>query len=157
MRLIDDYLIIERARFEERLNIEIHVPEELSGISVPSFILQPLVENAIKHAVSENISGGTITIKAHREDDGNILITITDSGPGKKAAISYEREGIGIKNVRERIASYYNGRADLRIEQKDNGTECTINIPRGESSPHSSAIRAAVQLNYEQDQSDHRR
>ncbi len=160
MRLIDDYLIIERARFEERLNVDIDLPEDLKNLSVPSLILQPLVENAIKHAVSENVAGGTIKIKVRREEfDGeeSVKITIADSGPGKKHAITYQPEGIGIRNVRERIASYYHGRGDFRVRHKDHGTECTIEIPLGESSPHTSAIRAAVQLNYEQDQIDHRR
>jgi len=160
MSLIDDYLIIERARFEERLNVEIDVPDDLKSLSVPSLILQPLVENAIKHAISENVAGGTITIMVRREEfagEESVKITVADTGRGKKDPISYEPEGIGIKNVRERIASYYHARGDFRVEHKGRGTECTIEIPLGESSPHSSAIRAAVQLNYEQDQIDHRR
>src|SRR5690606_36244972 len=160
MRLIENYLVIERARFEERLAVDIDIPEDIMGLSVPSLILQPLVENAIKHAVSENVAGGQIRIAAsriHDEAGDAIELTIKDSGPRDISSVTYEPEGIGLKNVRERIASCYPDEGRFTIERADNGTLCTIRIPQSEEFVHASAVRAAVQLSYEQDHIDHRR
>lgn len=160
MRLIENYLVIERARFEERLGVEIDIPEDIMGLSVPSLILQPLVENAIKHAVSENVAGGTIRIAARKvlvEGRGVVELTVEDSGPRDASSLSYKPEGIGLKNVRERIESCYPDGGHFTIEPKNGGTLCSIEIPQSEEFVHASAVRAAVQFSYEQDQIDHRR
>src|SRR5690606_6689922 len=160
IRLLENYLVIERARFEERLSVDIDIPDEIMDLSVPSLILQPLVENAVKHAVSENVGGGTIRIAAERftvHGSRYVELTVADSGPRDLSSLSYEPEGIGLKNVRERIDSCYPDGGSFTIEQKNGGTLCSIVIPQSEEFVHASAVRAAVRLSYEQDQIDHRR
>ena len=85
LKLIDSYLEIEHARFEERLEININVPKELEEIRVPSLILQPLVENAIKHGISKTKQGGKVEIFAKlqpQKDNVLLVLTVTDSGAG---------------------------------------------------------------------------
>lgn len=129
IRLIESYLDIERARFEEKLRVEIDVAEELENTKVPSLILQPLVENAIKHAISENRNGGEIRISADLSDD-DLRLSVWDSGAGKGGRREPNSAGVGLRNIRERLASYYEGSADLSIvSQNGGGTEAVVRLP----------------------------
>ncbi len=130
LRLIENYLDIEKARFEERLTVSVEVPDDLAQVRIPSLILQPIVENSIKHAVSVNRAGGTISIRA-AESGGTVMIMIADSGSGKPSA-GYSREGgVGLENIRERLKSYYGKRAGLEIRPVPGiGTEVSITIPK---------------------------
>jgi hypothetical protein len=119
IKLIESYLDIERARFEERLKVEIEVPKDLDRLHIPSLIIQPLVENAIKHAVSENRAGGTVRITAalRSERGGQVLsITVTDTGSGKRQADEQEGDGTGLANIRGRLRSHYGDDAGLTID-----------------------------------------
>jgi signal transduction histidine kinase len=133
MRLIESYLEIERARFEERLTVEIDVPDELRRIEVPALILQPLVENAVKHGISENKNGGTIRITACRgEIDGrpSLKLTVCDTGAGSGAGKRGESSGLGLRNIRERLAVYYGDRASLTFTSDPaNGTAVEVEFP----------------------------
>lgn len=133
LKLIESYLDIERARFEERLSVKIDVPEGLKNITVPSLILQPIVENAIKHGVSENKKGGEVRISAVKTNgsaDPMLRLTVWDSGPGKNAAIANETDGVGLHNIRERLATYYGGSAKLTLAiTESEGTEAAIDLP----------------------------
>lgn len=117
--LIENYLEIERARFEEKLRVEIDVPDELRACRVPALILQPLVENAIKHGISENKNGGELRISAEMkrpEDGGEILVlSVFDSGSGSRAGRSTRPAGVGLTNVKQRLRNYYGPRAALEI------------------------------------------
>ena len=129
--LIESYLDIERARFEERLEVEIDVPAELEGIKIPSLVIQPLVENAIKHAISENKSGGKVTIGARLADASVpdlLVLTVTDTGAGKLEAQT-DSTGTGLNNIRERLSVYYGDKAMLMIETSAGGTVATVTIP----------------------------
>lgn len=136
IRLIENYLDIERARFEEKLKVTIEVPKDLEDQQVPSLILQPIVENAIKHGVSENKRGGELRITALREDDEghqHLRLSVWDSGSG---AGSLAREnggtGLGLDNVRRRLAAYYGERAGLSLtRQSDKSTLAEITIALG--------------------------
>lgn len=133
LKLIESYLDIERARFEERLSVKIDVPDALRNITVPSLILQPIVENAIKHGVSENKKGGEVRISAvmtNGSADPMLRLTVWDSGPGKNAAIANETDGVGLHNIRERLATYYGGAAKLTLAiTESEGTEAAIDLP----------------------------
>ncbi|MGQ0543690.1 MAG: histidine kinase [Blastocatellia bacterium] len=133
LKLIESYLDIERARFEERLKVTIDVPEELESIHIPSLILQPLVENAIKHGISENRNGGQLTISAviaHEKPDEQLELTVFDSGSGKKQRERADSPGLGLANIRQRLATYYGGRAALTIETTEGvGTRSGIRLP----------------------------
>lgn len=134
LSLIENYLVIEKARFEERLLVEIDVPEELRRRYVPPLILQPLVENAIKHAVSQNRAGGRIGITARLDEDGSRMrLAVTDSGSGK--AGDFADEGVGLRNIRERLAAYYDNGAELFVSSDAEGTRAELTIPPARIDP----------------------
>ncbi len=132
IRLIESYLDIERARFEEKLAVTINVPEELHSVRVPSFILQPVVENAIKHGISENRNGGEIRItasQANSNGDSTLHLVVWDSGAGKKTNGSLAAGGVGLKNIRERLESHYGSNASVTLRSvDDNATETAIEL-----------------------------
>lgn len=133
LRLIENYLDIERARFEERLTVHIDVPEDLERLRVPSLILQPLVENAIKHGISENKAGGEVSISARlKNEKGGIFIELivcdTGSGRNKRSANSV---GVGLKNVKERLRSHYGTSASVTLESGSNkGMRAIVRFPQ---------------------------
>jgi len=133
IRLIESYLDIERARFEEKLSVTIDIPSELENFRVPALILQPLVENAIKHGISENRRGGEVRISAaNSKQNGSsvVKLSVTDSGAGGSGVRSIGM-GVGIRNVEERLASYYGGRAKFSLKiGGPNGTEAAIELPK---------------------------
>jgi sensor histidine kinase YesM len=131
--LIKNYLDIERARFEERLSVVIDVPTEYENLKIPSLILQPLVENAIKHGISERRSGGELKIAAVRRADetGDFLnLSVSDSGSGRPSIEKIGLGGVGIQNVRNRLSSYYGSRAKFELTiDSINGSRSDISLP----------------------------
>lgn len=118
MPLVDEialqrhYLDIEAVRFPERLKCEFDVPDDLQSACVPGMILQPLVENSIKYAVSTTIRPVTVRISA-REAGGFLILTVADDGPGEGFAGA--GTGIGLGNVRSRLAARF-GKAEAKVE-----------------------------------------
>jgi len=113
------YLEIESARFGDRLRVECDVPKALSDCLVPSLLLQPIVENCIKHAIGPSARGGLIRIQAI-ETDGRLKLLVEDDGPGLRAPP--ERTGsIGLRNTRERLATIYGDAAEVTFEPRDEG------------------------------------
>ncbi|GIU82277.1 MAG: hypothetical protein D6687_09015 [Acidobacteria bacterium] len=135
LKLIESYLEIEKARFEERLQVSIQVPKKLEKIRIPSLILQPLVENAIKHGISKLKNGGKVEISAKiiKTDKGNFLqLTVFDEGGNfDKADLEKAmKKGIGLNNIRQRLKNYYGSLAQLEIfSEKGKGTEAKILLP----------------------------
>ncbi len=132
IELVESYLDIERARFEEKLSVGIDVPEAIRNVKVPSLILQPLVENAIKHGISENKNGGEIRISAsvsQNNGDSLLHLSVWDSGAGKNGKQSGSSGGVGLRNIKERLASYYGKDASLTLESGNgSGTEAAIDL-----------------------------
>ena len=136
--LIEAYLDIERARFEDRLRVLIDVPWELRRIRIPALVIQPLVENAIKHGISESLAGGEVRISARPQQTGSsegvqsLLISISDTGPGATNAVLERRKarGLGLSNVEERLQRYGSGPAPVTIKSTPGiGTTVEIRIP----------------------------
>jgi len=110
---VEAYLGLERARLGERLQVEVDVPEELEGASVPPLCLQVLVENALKHAISPRKEGGRVLIRAERAGKG-VLLSVTDPGDGH----SNERgAGRALEILRQRLSKS----SDLRMEALPGG------------------------------------
>ncbi len=132
LEFIDDYLDIEVVRFgREKLQIHKEIEPETLDAMVPSMILQPLLENALRHGIGPKIEGGTITLRVMRAQ-GKLLIQVIDDGVG----ISAERRpgilesGIGISNVHERLKALYGQDFSMKIEsQAGKGTSIGIEIP----------------------------
>jgi two-component system, LytTR family, sensor kinase len=112
------YLDIEQVRFPERLSVAIDVPQELEGAYVPSLILQPLVENVIKHCVARSIDPIVVTIRA-RAEGGSLHLTVEDDAKG--AIDPSFREGVGLSNVRGRLAAAFDGLASCSYGPRDGG------------------------------------
>jgi signal transduction histidine kinase len=135
--LIESYLEIERARFEERLMVETEIAPELLTLRVPSLILQPLVENAVKHGISPKKSGGTIRLTAAKHAD-NLVLEVSDTGTGVSDAELAQKRGqrIGLNNVEERLRLYFNDAASLTVNSRPGkGTTVTIEIELDRLSP----------------------
>ncbi len=132
IKLIENYLEIEKTRFEERLRIKIKVPRNLEKVRVPSLILQPLVENAVKHGISKTKAGGEITISANLETvKEQIFLKLKVCDTGKGLAVEDAPRGIGLENIRQRLQNHYGKTASLRIESggAEKGTRAEIVIP----------------------------
>lgn len=126
--LIENYLDIERARFEERLEVEIDVPNELRQIRIPALIIQPLVENAIKHGISNNKAGGTVAISARAEGD-SLKLLVSDSGSNRHLR-PVGKTGVGLNNIRERLSSYYGDAASFSLDFIEGGkTTAVVKLP----------------------------
>jgi len=119
IELIKFYLEIERARFEERLKVKFDVPQDLEKMRVPSLILQPLVENAVKHGISRAKRGGEVCISAKLESEKDLVflkLSVFDSGSGE---LVFAREnGLGLNNIEQRLRSYYGKKASLIIKSE---------------------------------------
>jgi two-component system LytT family sensor kinase len=130
--LVSAYLDIERARFEERLLIEIDVPRELRGIRVPALMIQPLVENAIKHGITNCRSGGRVAIESRAR--GNMLaITVRNSG-ARVTDLDIARgrkQGVGLANLDARLRHQYGDAASLTLLATADETRAEIILPIG--------------------------
>ena len=126
LALIAAYLDIERARFEERLRVSVDVPEQLLSLRLPSLLVQPLVENAIKHGITPSRFGGEVAIRARLETlsaatngSGEVLnITVSDTGVGASEIelARGRRRGVGLSNIEQRLHCYSGQSASLRIK-----------------------------------------
>jgi two-component system, LytTR family, sensor kinase len=128
MALQRSYLDIEAARFPERLQTRFDIPAELEDISVPGLILQPLVENAVRYAVAPVSRTVTVAISA-REENGELVIEVSDDGPGTSAN-GRGGFGIGLANVRDRLAARYGDTASLSAGPRaQDGWHSVIRLP----------------------------
>ena len=139
---VQDYLEIEKARFEEKLSVRYEIDADVT-IEIPTLILQPIVENAIVHGFGETTDHkARIFIKGYTQE-GFLKFTIKDNGcgilPEKLEEIKKSRKdknihnGVGISNVYQRLRIYYGEKADIKIESSpDDGTRIEINIPLSE-------------------------
>lgn len=152
MDLIRSYLDIEQARFEERLRVHIDVPEHVMTYQVPPLVLQPIVENAVKHGIQPALGGGEITIVARVGPDlrshsaGNQLLSLAvrDTGVGVTEGQLRQgrRGGIGLANVERRLRCHYGERADLSfVSTPGSGTTVELRLPAHEAETPS-AIQA---------------
>jgi two-component system LytT family sensor kinase len=127
----DDYLDIEVVRFGEKLKVVKEIAAETLDVVVPGMLLQPLIENSIKHGLEPRISGGTVTLRS-RIDDGMLVIEVEDDGVGLQAnrEFSPSGAGIGMRNVRDRMEVQYGSRASVEINSRPGrGTKVTLRMP----------------------------
>jgi sensor histidine kinase YesM len=126
LKLVADYLEIERARFRERLSYSIRVEPGAESAEVPPLAVQPLVENSVKFAVASRPAGGEIKISA-RLLNGSVVVEVSDDGAGFDAD-SLPR-GHGLDNLRARLAALYGGDARLIIDSNGAGTTVSVHVP----------------------------
>ena len=130
LEALDLYLEIEKVRFNERLNIQREIEARALEGLVPSLILQPLIENAVKYAVTPREEGGTIRLSA-KVHEGALMITVADDGPGLgNGKSTHKSSGVGLKNTRERLKQLYGEEQALTLAPADpHGLVITINLP----------------------------
>jgi hypothetical protein len=119
LELIDAYLSIERARFEQRLQVHVDVPSDCRHVQIPSLLVQPLVENAIKHGIAPTRVGGDVVIAARLQGDGEsrrLSVTVTDrtATPERSRRQGWVR-GVGLTSVERRLACHYGAAGTLDI------------------------------------------
>ncbi len=129
VELVEHYLDIERARFEERLRVVIDVPRELRDIPIPSLLLQPIVENAVKHGVAPAVHGGDITLTAslvRRVEGRRLEIQVWNTGAPLQSGAHH---GVGLSNVERRLAGHYSDKGRLTLSKVRGATVARIEMP----------------------------
>lgn len=135
--LVRQYLAIEEARFADRLVPGFDIPDDIPRAAVPSFAIQHLAENAIRHGISRRTGAGRLTISARRES-ASLIVTVTDDGVGVGRAATAP-EGRGIANTRERLRALHGDHGSLTVETASaGGTVATLRVPYREirEEPH---------------------
>ena len=130
LQFVRRYLDIEQVRFGDRLRVHVDGDDEVRQERVPSLILQPLVENAVRHGLAAKPEGGLLSVTA--KNDGEYLrLTVSDDGIGFATRVP-ERRGIGLTNVRERLQALYRERAEMNIGagESGRGTSITLRVPK---------------------------
>ena len=129
MAFLQKYLEIQKVRFAERLRLTVEVPSELYPAQVPSLILQPIVENAVKHGISRRVQGGEVRISASRSN-GMLTLSVYNDGPRLPANWEGSRTGIGISNMRTRLQRLYGESFELKMRnQEPDGVEVSVSVP----------------------------
>jgi two-component system LytT family sensor kinase len=136
LEVIESYLDIEKARFEHRLNVTIDVPLHLRAFRVPPLLLQPIVENAVKHGIAPQRDGGHVTVRARvarsQPESSELVLMVHDTGAGTSPdALRLGRDaGVGLRNVERRLALQYGAAASLSIGTvSGEGTTVEIRLP----------------------------
>src|SRR6185369_3256767 len=127
-QFLEKYLQIEQARFQDRLKIRIDPAPETLTAYLPNLILQPLVENAIRHAVAPRTTETTVEIRSHKTD-GHLHLSVTDNGAGMVDDVT-PTNGIGLRNTRARLEKLYGRDQDFKLETAaGGGVHISIIIP----------------------------
>ena len=135
LEFLRKYLEIEQMRFQDRLTVEMHIAPDTLDASVPNMILQPLVENAIKHGISPKADGGRIDIDAARSN-GHLILSVADDGVGIQQASPHLtlRDGVGLSNTRRRLRHLYGEEHRFELDApSDHGLKVNLEIPYKEA------------------------
>lgn len=128
------YLEIEKVRFGERLTLDVNIDREVGDALVPTMLLQPIIENSIKHGISKSETGGTITISAWKEER-HLILEVTDDGPGLASIDPAQNElslstGVGVSNIRNRLLEIYGKDHELSFHNaRPHGLTVKVKIP----------------------------
>ena len=126
--LLRHYLELLKIRMGDRLRFDLDLADDLDSAPLAPMLLQPVVENAIKHGLEPKVEGGTVRVSARREGE-QMVLCVKDDGLGFSDHADSSGEGVGLSNLRERIAVLYDGRATLTVAEANPGTEITICVP----------------------------
>lgn len=123
------YIDIQKVRFGNRLRVSLDIPVELGHAQVPNLLLQPLVENAIKHGVSKRVAGGEIRVAGAR-CDGNLRLTVYNDGPWVREDLEAAPNGVGLSNLRSRLHILHGDGSELLLRPVDTGgVEVVVTLP----------------------------
>jgi signal transduction histidine kinase len=124
------YLGIQKVRFGERLQVSIDIPADLLQTQVPNLLLQPLVENGIKHGVAKRLAGGTIRVVGARRN-GALCLSVYNDGPSLPTEGQAAHNGIGIDNLRTRLQILHGSESALQLRNTEAGVEVLVTLPLG--------------------------
>jgi two-component system sensor histidine kinase YesM len=139
MQLLRQYVLIQKLRYGERLQVGIELPDSLGTVAVPKLALQPFVENSIKYGLEASAAGCRILVAAEERAD-HVAVTVRDDGPGmepclmeqiREGLVEPRGSGVGIKNIQDRIAQVYGDEGSLCVESAPgSGVVVTLLLPR---------------------------
>jgi two-component sensor histidine kinase len=133
VEFLEKYLLIQEARFAGRLNSQLEIPESLRDALVPSLMLQPLVENAVKHGIAKRAQGGRMRVTASRTEEAMLCLSVYNDGPLLDDD-GGARQGIGLSNLRTRLGLLHGKNFDLRLQNHGiTGVEVTVILPYREA------------------------
>ncbi len=142
------YLRIEQHRLEDRLDVRVDVPRDVASAAVPYLLLQPLVENAIRHGIGQRVGAGTVTIRAAREGE-ELVVDVINTGP--ELSGEHRAGGIGLRNTRARLDQTYGHAASLTLGSIEGGVRARVRLPfaayqasPGDGAPGDGALSADV-------------
>lgn len=123
------YLEIQKARFGERLQVSVDIPADLQRAQVPNLLLQPLVENAIKHGIAKRVAGGAVRVAGTRQDR-SLRLSVYNDGPGLPMDWQATRTGVGIRNLRTRLRILHGEESELELRHANpGGVEVVVTLP----------------------------
>jgi LytS/YehU family sensor histidine kinase len=137
IELVSAYLEIERARFEERLQTAIEVPSSLRALRVPPLLLQPLVENAIKHGIANCRGGGSVAVEA-RAERRSLILTVRNTGAATTdpQIAQGRKQGVGLANLDARLRHQYGEAAHLTLVAGADETRAVVVLPLSPADAH---------------------
>jgi hypothetical protein len=141
IELVEHYLDIERERFEERLQVRIDVPQALRSLTIPCLIVQPLVENAVKHGVARAIQGGEVWVEARLDAEGArqaLCVAVRNTGAPLVVDAGARSERVGLANVERRLAGHYGSAAAVTLSRRDGVTIAEMRLPLSTEAPSAS-------------------
>jgi sensor histidine kinase YesM len=124
-RFTQDFVAFEQIRLGERLRVDADIDPAALAAMVPPLILQPLVENAVRHGIADRPEGGRIEVRA-RIDAGRLLLRVSDDGRGRHGRLE---DGLGLGSIRRRLHAHYGDRSSLDIDTGAAGFAVTIQLP----------------------------
>jgi LytS/YehU family sensor histidine kinase len=147
LALLDLYVDIVKVRFQDRLTVCIRIDDAVLDALVPTFILQPLVENAVKHGVERRTEGGCVTVEGARDGDALVLRVINDAPAEPAVASATPRTGVGIRNTRARLEQLYGTRQRFTLDTNTKvGVVAEVRLPFHVGAPVEPRISGPRQL-----------
>ena len=123
------YLDIEHIRFQDRLSVAMEIEPQTLKFMVPNLILQPIVENSVRHGIAKQVGPGRITIRA-RQESNRLILQVEDNGPGLKSDSNGSASGIGLSNTRARLEQFYGDDFSFQVANANGrGVTVTLNLP----------------------------
>jgi LytS/YehU family sensor histidine kinase len=127
------YLDIQKLRFGERLRVSVDISPEMLDALVPNLLLQPLVENAIKHGIAQRVAGGAVHVTGARKD-GSLYLSVYNDGPGFPDDWQTKGAGVGLANLRTRLQILHGGACELQMRRAGaDGVEVAVTLPLTEA------------------------
>jgi two-component system, LytTR family, sensor kinase len=127
------YVDIQKVRFGERLRVTVDIPPELLRAQVPNLLLQPLVENAIKHGISKRVAGGAVRVTGARQN-GKLCLSVYNDGPNDPSGWQATHTGVGLGNLRTRLQILHGDQSALELRRVDaGGVEVMVTLPLREA------------------------